>query len=65
VYTRPGERNAVCRVVEPTSIPRVSGWADPQTGVIGVLFCQLQNPDKVTPLQKRFREAVRASYRLP
>jgi CubicO group peptidase (beta-lactamase class C family) len=43
----------------------VSTWADPQTGVVGVLFCQLQNPDKVTPLQNRFRDAVRAAYRAP
>jgi len=37
-------------------------WADPQTGVIGILFCQLQNTAKVTPLQDRFRTAVRAAY---
>lgn len=36
-------------------------WADPKTGVIGVLFFQVQNPQKVDPLQKRFREAVRAA----
>jgi CubicO group peptidase (beta-lactamase class C family) len=34
-------------------------WADPKTGVIGILFCQLQNTAKVNPLQARFREAVR------
>lgn len=39
-----------------------SAWADPNTGVIGILFCQLQNPGKVDPLQSRFREAVRAAY---
>jgi CubicO group peptidase (beta-lactamase class C family) len=36
-------------------------WADPKTGVIGILFFQVQNPQKVDPLQKRFREAVRAA----
>ena len=34
--------------------------ADPKTGVVGVLFCQVQNPAKIDPLQARFREAVRA-----
>jgi len=37
-----------------------SAWADPKTGVVGVLFCQVQNPAKIDPLQARFREAVRA-----
>jgi beta-lactamase class C len=43
----------------------VSAWADPKTGVVGVLFCQLQNPDKVNPLQTRFRQAVREAYPAP
>jgi CubicO group peptidase (beta-lactamase class C family) len=43
----------------------VSAWADPDTGVVGVLFCQLQNPRKVDPLQARFRQAVRAAYAAP
>jgi hypothetical protein len=37
-------------------------WADPKTGVIGVLFCQVQNPQKVDPLQARFRKAVRDAF---
>lgn len=40
----------------------VAAWADPTTGVVGVLFCQLQNPAKVDPLQKRFRALVREAY---
>jgi CubicO group peptidase (beta-lactamase class C family) len=43
----------------------VSAWADPRTGVVGVLFCQLQSPRKVDPLQARFRHAVRAAYAAP
>ena len=43
----------------------VSAWADPRTGVVGVLFCQLQNPDKVNPLQAKFRELVRQEYPAP
>ena len=43
----------------------VSAWADPKTGVVGVLFCQLQNPDKVLPLQARFRQSVREAYPAP
>ena len=43
----------------------VSAWADPTTGIVGVLFCQLQNPAKVDPLQSRFRQAVRAAYAAP
>jgi CubicO group peptidase (beta-lactamase class C family) len=39
-----------------------SAWADPKTGVIGILFCQLQNTEKVSPLQARFRQAVREAY---
>ena len=38
-----------------------AAWADPATGTIGILFCQLQNNEKVLPLQKGFREAVRAA----
>jgi CubicO group peptidase (beta-lactamase class C family) len=37
-------------------------WADPKTGVMGVLFCQVQNPQKVDPLQARFRKAVRDAF---
>lgn len=39
-----------------------TAWADPKTGVIGILFCQLQNNQKVLPLQRGFREAVQAAY---
>jgi CubicO group peptidase (beta-lactamase class C family) len=39
-----------------------AAWADPKSGVIGILFCQIQNPAKVDPLQVRFREAVRAAF---
>jgi CubicO group peptidase (beta-lactamase class C family) len=38
-----------------------AAWADPKTGVIGILFCQLQNNDKVQPIQKGFREMVQAA----
>lgn len=38
-----------------------SAWADPKTGVIGVLFFQLQNAEKIAPLQSRFRRAVRGA----
>jgi CubicO group peptidase (beta-lactamase class C family)/sugar phosphate isomerase/epimerase len=40
-----------------------SAWADPQTGVVGVLFFQLQNQSKIDPIQARFREAVRGALR--
>lgn len=43
----------------------VTAWADPKTGVVGVLFCQLQNPRKVDPVQTRFRQTVRAAYAAP
>jgi beta-lactamase class C len=43
----------------------VTAWADPKTGVVGVLFCQLQNPSKVDPLQARFHQSVRAVYAAP
>ena len=36
-----------------------SAWADPATGVIGILFFQLQNPQKTDPLQIQFKQAVR------
>lgn len=36
-----------------------SAWADPKTGVVGILFFQLQSPQKTGPIQARFREAVR------
>jgi CubicO group peptidase (beta-lactamase class C family) len=39
-----------------------SAWGDPQTGVVGVLFFQLQNNEKILPLQAAFRKAVRAAY---
>lgn len=39
-----------------------TAWADPKAGVVGVLFCQIQSPDKVNPLQSRFRQAVREAY---
>jgi CubicO group peptidase (beta-lactamase class C family) len=39
-----------------------SAWADPKTGVIGVLFFQLQNTEKIAPLQSRFRQAVRDAF---
>jgi CubicO group peptidase (beta-lactamase class C family) len=38
-----------------------SAWADPRTGVIGILFFQVQNPQKTDPLQARFRQAVRTA----
>jgi CubicO group peptidase (beta-lactamase class C family) len=40
-----------------------SAWADPQTGVIGILFFQLQNATKIDPIQARFRVAVREAFR--
>jgi CubicO group peptidase (beta-lactamase class C family) len=43
----------------------VSAWADPKTGVVGVLFFQLQSPRKVDPLQAGFRQSVRAAYAAP
>jgi CubicO group peptidase (beta-lactamase class C family) len=43
----------------------VSAWADAKTGVVGVLFCQLQSPRKVDPLQARFRQSVSAAYAAP
>jgi CubicO group peptidase (beta-lactamase class C family) len=39
-----------------------AAWADPKTGVIGILFFQLQNNDVVLPLQSKFQEAVRAAF---
>jgi CubicO group peptidase (beta-lactamase class C family) len=36
-----------------------SAWADPRTGVVGILFFQLQNPSMTDPIQARFRSAVR------
>lgn len=41
-----------------------AAWADPKTGLIGVLFFQLQNNEKIAPLQPRFRQAVRAALPL-
>jgi len=37
-------------------------WGDPRTGVVGVLFFQLQNNDKIQPLQNTFRAAVDAAF---
>jgi CubicO group peptidase (beta-lactamase class C family) len=42
-----------------------SAWADPQTGVVGILFFQLQNAAKTDPIQSRFRSAVRAAVQRP
>jgi CubicO group peptidase (beta-lactamase class C family) len=42
-----------------------SAWADPATGVSGVLFFQLQNNEKIAPLQASFRKAVRAAFATP
>jgi CubicO group peptidase (beta-lactamase class C family) len=39
-----------------------SAWADPKTGVIGILFFQLQNSQKIDSLQVRFRAAVREVF---
>jgi CubicO group peptidase (beta-lactamase class C family) len=39
-----------------------SAWADPKTGVVGILFFQLQNPDTTSPLQAQFRDRVRAAF---
>ncbi len=42
-----------------------AAWADPKTGVVGVLFFQLQNNEKISPLQAAFRKAVRAAFEQP
>jgi CubicO group peptidase (beta-lactamase class C family) len=39
-----------------------TAWADPKTGVVGVLFFQLQNQRKIDPLQAEFRKAVRKAF---
>jgi CubicO group peptidase (beta-lactamase class C family) len=36
-----------------------SAWADPKTGAIGILFFQVQNPQKIDPIQASFRKFVR------
>lgn len=36
-----------------------SAWADPKTGVVGILFFQIYSPPKTDPVQTRFRDAVR------
>jgi CubicO group peptidase (beta-lactamase class C family) len=36
-----------------------SAWADPRTGLIGILFFQVQNPQKTDALQSRFRSTIR------
>jgi CubicO group peptidase (beta-lactamase class C family) len=38
-----------------------SAWADPKTGTVGVVFCQIQDRETVDALQDRFRAAVRAA----
>jgi hypothetical protein len=35
-------------------------WADPATGTVGVVFCQIQDKVKTDRLQSQFRAAVRA-----
>ncbi len=42
-----------------------SAWADPKSGVVGILFFQLQNPNKIDPIQARFRQTVLAALRPP
>lgn len=42
-----------------------SAWADPKSGVVGVLFFQLQNNEKIGPLQAGFRQAVREAFAQP
>jgi CubicO group peptidase (beta-lactamase class C family) len=39
-----------------------TAWADPKTGVVGVLFFQLQNQRKIDPVQAEFRKAVRNAF---
>jgi CubicO group peptidase (beta-lactamase class C family) len=36
-------------------------WADPKTGLIGILFCQMQDSARVDPLQNRVRDAIRSA----
>jgi CubicO group peptidase (beta-lactamase class C family) len=36
-------------------------WADPKTGLMGILFCQMQDTARVDPLQDRVREAIRSA----
>lgn len=47
---------------EHTGSSGVLAWADPKSGAIGILFCQLQNPEKVGPIQTRFRELVQQAH---
>ena len=37
-------------------------WADPKTGVVGVVFCQLQNQQKTSAVNNRFRQAVQQAF---
>ena len=38
-------------------------WADPRTGVIGILFLQYRDQkDSDTRLRKQFREAIRNAF---
>jgi CubicO group peptidase (beta-lactamase class C family) len=36
-------------------------WADPKTGVVGILFTQMQDTARVDPLQNHVREAIRSA----
>jgi CubicO group peptidase (beta-lactamase class C family) len=49
-------------VFSHTGSSGTAAFADPKTGVIGILFCQIQNPKMVDPLQARFKQAVRAAF---
>jgi CubicO group peptidase (beta-lactamase class C family) len=40
-------------------------WADPKTNLIGILFFQVQSPQKIDPIQKRFRETIRRAVAGP
>jgi len=40
-----------------------SAWADPATGTVGVVFCQIQDKKVTDALQAEFREAVRTAAR--
>ncbi len=38
-------------------------WADPKTGLIGILFCQLQDPNQVDRLQASVCQAIRSALK--
>ena len=40
-----------------------SAWADPASGTVGVVFCQIQDKKVTDALQAEFRDAVRAEAR--